>query len=340
MSNSISQAKSEFEQIKREASELLKARMRGEVSACERIRKSAPRFAKASDAAILASSSVIDTLEAVSRERGFASWHAVQEAGQGHKMLPGNASLEYLKKQAKKLLKAHQAGNAEVVERIAAHGTSGGEFTLNDAQFVVAREYGIDSWPKLVAGFATDDDRTTFNRYQLYAVEQMHEKCRQQLGDVFTRHLREQAVCDTAFIDQTTYAEFIHSLAMPSCMCSFSVDAMRSRSVLDIAMPLTSAILCKGATDKRWLTDEEKQRMQPVFAELLTVLQRAWETVMPTVVGGAELATDPEMVKVNEASALVILVAFEINTLERSGLLSISYPLPEGIIDLRAHFDK
>jgi hypothetical protein len=58
------------------------------------------------------------------------------------------------------------------------------------------------------------------------------------------------------------------------------------------------------------------------------------------VVGGAQLTTDPEMVKVNEASALVILVAFEINTLERSGLLSISYPLPEGIIDLRAHFDK
>ena len=339
MSKSISLAKSDFEKIRREASDLLKARMRGEASACERIRKSAPRFAKASDAAILASSSAIDTLETVSRERGFKSWHAVQEAERGHKMLPGDASLEHLKKQAKKLLKAHQAGNAGALERVGEQGVAG-EFTLNDAQFVLAREYGIDSWPKLVAGFETDDDRTTFNRYQLYAVEQMHENCRQQIGEVFTRHLRQQAVCDTAFVDQTTYAEFIHSLAIPSCMCSFSVDAMQSRSVLDIAMPLTFAVLDKGDGDEWWLTDEEQQRMQPVFRDVLAVLQRAWETVLPTVVGDVDIATDPATVKVTEASAVVIMVAFEINTLERSGLLSIAYPLPDGLDEIRGQFTK
>ena len=90
MSKSTSLAKSAIEQIKREASVLLRASMRGEESACVRIRKFVSRFAHSSDAAILATSSAIDTLEAVSPERGFQSWHAVQEAREGHKILPGD----------------------------------------------------------------------------------------------------------------------------------------------------------------------------------------------------------------------------------------------------------
>lgn len=340
MSNSISQAKSTIEQVRRESSELLKARMRGEASAIERIRKSSPRFATASDAAILVSSSAIDTLEVVSRERGFANWRAVQEAERGHKLLPGDASLEHLKKQAKKLLKAHQANNAAAVARVREHSPNGGEFTLNDAQFVVAREYGFDSWPKLALGFESVGDRIRVNRYQLHGIERMHEEFRRQLGEIFTRHLRETAVCDTAFTDQTTYSEFIDSIAAPSCLCSFSIDAMGCRSVLDIAMPLTLALLGKGEEDERWLTAGEKRRMEPVFRDVLAALQRAWELVLPTVIGQLELETDPGNVGVAAAQTLVILSAFEVNTLERHGLVSIAYPLPDGIYELRERFDK
>lgn len=122
---------------------------------------------------------------------------------------------------------------------------------------------------KLVAGFEPVDDRAVVNRPQLFATERMHNECLRQLGETFSRHLGEKAVCDTAFVDQTTNIEFIHSLAPPSCVCSFAVDAMRSRSVLDIAMPLTFALLGKGDDEERWLTEEEKGRMEPVFRDVL-----------------------------------------------------------------------
>ncbi len=67
------------------------------------------------------------------------------------KPLPSRPNLEQLKKQAKDLQKLHDAGNAEALRRIAENHpqTDKGEFSLADAQLVVAREYGFESWPKL-----------------------------------------------------------------------------------------------------------------------------------------------------------------------------------------------
>jgi ankyrin repeat protein len=75
------------------------------------------------------------------------------------KSLPARPNLEQLKNQAKDLLKSHQAGNPEAIERVRQHhpswsATSVSEvrharLSLTDAQLVIAREYGFASWPKL-----------------------------------------------------------------------------------------------------------------------------------------------------------------------------------------------
>ena len=71
------------------------------------------------------------------------------------KSLPLQPNLEHLKKQAKALLKAHQQSQPEVISRIKEHhprlsNSSGSdilreEFSLQDAQLVIAREYGFES---------------------------------------------------------------------------------------------------------------------------------------------------------------------------------------------------
>src|ERR1700693_430285 len=67
------------------------------------------------------------------------------------KQLPSQPSLEQLKKQAKDLHKLHASGDAEALHRIAESHPQPRktEFSLADAQLVVAREYGFESWPKL-----------------------------------------------------------------------------------------------------------------------------------------------------------------------------------------------
>lgn len=69
--------------------------------------------------------------------------------------LPARASLEQLRKQAKELLRAFQAGTDAAAQRVRAvnprwSDPATHELTLADAQHVLARENGFESWAKLV----------------------------------------------------------------------------------------------------------------------------------------------------------------------------------------------
>lgn len=72
--------------------------------------------------------------------------------------LPAPASLEHLRKQAKDLRDALRVGDPAALARVQAHlparsqvlsSTSSPVVSLSEAQFVVAREYGFASWPRL-----------------------------------------------------------------------------------------------------------------------------------------------------------------------------------------------
>ncbi len=74
------------------------------------------------------------------------------------KPLPARPSLEQYKKQAKELLKAYRSANVETIrrvkrnhprfEKLAEPEFDISKFALADAQLVIAREHGFESWPK------------------------------------------------------------------------------------------------------------------------------------------------------------------------------------------------
>src|SRR3954469_11018588 len=66
--------------------------------------------------------------------------------------LPGRPDLEFEKKQAKALLRGFRSGETSAVARMHAHLprlVESADAALADAQFVLARERGFDSWAKL-----------------------------------------------------------------------------------------------------------------------------------------------------------------------------------------------
>lgn len=72
--------------------------------------------------------------------------------------LPARPNLEQYKKQAKDFVKLAKSGDADVFRRVKKYHPRaaqlldskipGADFALADAQLVIAREYGFDSWPK------------------------------------------------------------------------------------------------------------------------------------------------------------------------------------------------
>lgn len=80
------------------------------------------------------------------------------------KSLPSRPSLEQLKTQAKELLNGLQSGEPTARQRFRENHPQGGNveayardasWSLSDAQLVLAREYGVASWPKLRERVAT-----------------------------------------------------------------------------------------------------------------------------------------------------------------------------------------
>jgi hypothetical protein len=59
--------------------------------------------------------------------------------------------LNQLRRQAKELLAAYRVGDPETVAEVSHHyhGAKPATFALHDAQLVLARTYGLESWPKL-----------------------------------------------------------------------------------------------------------------------------------------------------------------------------------------------
>ncbi len=64
--------------------------------------------------------------------------------------LPVRPSLEQLRKQAKNLLRSFKDGDADAVNRVRRHKPQKSDPSLADAQFALAKEYGFESWTKLV----------------------------------------------------------------------------------------------------------------------------------------------------------------------------------------------
>ncbi len=64
--------------------------------------------------------------------------------------LPDRPSLEQLRKQAKELLQQLGTGDLSAIERLRKYKPHVDDPILADAQFVLAREHGFESWPRLV----------------------------------------------------------------------------------------------------------------------------------------------------------------------------------------------
>lgn len=67
--------------------------------------------------------------------------------------LPTHPDLDQLKRQAKELLAAFRSGDPDALAEVKArfHANPSDAFALHDAQLVLARSYGFQSWPKLKA---------------------------------------------------------------------------------------------------------------------------------------------------------------------------------------------
>ena len=169
---------------------------------------------------------------------------------------------------------------------------------------------------------------------QIRTLENLHGNLARMLAASFSNLQRAVVDVDIAFVDQTTYAEFIMSLSNPSCSYGFTIEPLGGPAILDFSLPVAYSFIDRqfggrGATpggESRVLTSIERSVMAKVVSRTLEDLETTWETLLKIQMSDAELETNPEFMQAAAPSDTVLLIAFEVNSQHASGLVNFCYP--------------
>ncbi|MEK7474743.1 MAG: hypothetical protein AAB152_03820 [Candidatus Coatesbacteria bacterium] len=159
-------ANASFEQLKKQAKDVLHAHGRKDASVCAVLRN-LNRFKDAADAAILDAELDLHNAQfALAMEYGFKSWGELKARVEGPANVsvlgetPEHPELDYVRQQVKNLLEAHGRKDPQAcpifrkIDRFAAASDAAilaAAVDLNDAQLAVAMAYGFKEWIELRA---------------------------------------------------------------------------------------------------------------------------------------------------------------------------------------------
>ena len=169
---------------------------------------------------------------------------------------------------------------------------------------------------------------------QLRTLENVHDNFARLLNSTFSGAMGTVVEVNTAFVDQTTYAEFIQSLSNPGCAYEFTLGPTNGQAILDFSMPLVFAFVDrifggKGSSEgmePRETTPIEIGVINRITKRVIEDLEATWEPVLRAEITDIELETNPEYLQITAASEIVILMAFEVKSANASGLVQLCYP--------------
>jgi flagellar motor switch protein FliM len=175
---------------------------------------------------------------------------------------------------------------------------------------------------------------TRVSRDQTRTLENLHSNLARMCAASFSTIQRSVVDVDIAFVDQTTYAEFIMSLANPSCSYTFKMEPLGGHAIIDFNPHLTYAFVDRnfGGVGEhlppkgRPMTAIERTVMTQVVTRMLADLEATWEPLLKVMVADAELETNPEFMQVSAPSDTVVLIAFEVHMQHAKGLVTVCYP--------------
>ena len=78
---------------------------------------------------------------------------------------------------------------------------------------------------------------------QQRTLENLHSNLSRMMASSFSTIQRSVVDCDIAFVDQTTYAEFIMSLSNPSCSYTFTIEPLGGPAIIDFSLPVAYSFI-------------------------------------------------------------------------------------------------
>jgi flagellar motor switch protein FliM len=180
------------------------------------------------------------------------------------------------------------------------------------------------------------------NKAQLGILEELHDNFARLLSGTLCSQLGMVVDVDTTFVDQTTYGEYIESLSFPCCSYQFklrhfdgnAIGPTLGQAIIDVSLPVVMGYIDRrlGGTGSnedaqvRQLSQIEMGEIAQLIKQVVEDLESTWRPITRLDVSDIELETHPKFIQVAPAGEIVLLFAFEINSTNMSGMMSICYP--------------
>ena len=175
------------------------------------------------------------------------------------------------------------------------------------------------------------------SKAQIRVVENLHQNLARLLSSTFSHSMRAIVDVDIAFVDQTTYREFIESLSNPGAAYEFNLGPKGlydGRVIMDFQMPIVFSMVDRAfggkGSDQGAGPRQMSQIEMGVFAKLVIKavedVEAMWEPIVQCEIHDIELETNPEFMRIVPNNEIVLLFAFEVRSTNAKGLISLCYP--------------
>lgn len=258
--------------------------------------------------------------------------------------LPPHAHLDHLKKQAKDLLRAHRSGEPAAMRRLRAYLTrlsddeaTSSSVSLQEAQYVIAREYGFSNWAGLLEEVQSKQDSI------LQVVRNVHGRLLPALHTLFAEALGREVQVEIVEARHVTSSVYVESLG-PSCWnYRFHINHEEGWAHLAFSLPLCGALLKPEGFEEGLQrveaivgtqideTDEYNDDFHVIARFVIALapeIEKAWQTVFQMGMGDFNLQTAPSSLQSHRPTDPAIHIKFEVKSEGcENQTLSLCYPL-------------
>lgn len=168
---------------------------------------------------------------------------------------------------------------------------------------------------------------------QMRTFQNLHENYARQFSTTLTNFLRTFVEVELVSVDQLTYAEFIMSIANPSCIYVFKMEPLEGSAIFEINPSLVFFIVDRlfggqgrPSEQNRELTLIEQSVLHRIVERGLNDLKEVWENIGVFSPKVDAYETNPQFVQIAPPGETVILISLEVRMQNASGLMSICFP--------------
>lgn len=172
-----------------------------------------------------------------------------------------------------------------------------------------------------------------FSKDQIRTLEMLHDNFARMLNTYLSTTLRCLVTVEVASVEQTTYQEFVQSLANPSVIGIMMVPPLKGNIIMEMNTGIAFAIIDRVFGGKgennlkpRMLTEIEEAVIRRIFDKAMGNLQEAWHNVVhfnPKLEG---IESNPQFAQIAPPNDMVVIITVQTKVGGVEGFMNICIP--------------